>query len=425
MSIPHAPPPSRDGTVARPPSLRRLRSLHKAGRPIDAQTRRCCRSPSASAPMTSARSPSSPTHDLDALQPRPAARTGRPPRASRSSSGSPGLAQLAADDDRLRVERVAEVGDHPADRARPASLTTRRGAEIALGDQVDAGPAVVTSWPRRGRSSARARPRRRSSPGSPRLPHRQTAPSGRTCTCPISPASPAAPRWTRPSRTSPAPTPRADHHVDDVLQARARRRTTPRRARPGSRRCRPRRAGSAAAPAPPGLEPRPAGQDHLGAGPARAAVDRAREPDARADDLGARPRPLPRRSSRTISTASVDRVDRGVVDVDLGAQLAEHRRGEVGESDPDLVVVEGRCRRRRRRWGRAAAGRAAGRGTVWRSPTTACSTTSPRSWSSATTLPTVVRERPVSRARSLRLAVPAPPQRVDDEHAVSLAQGAH
>src|SRR6266545_3620008 len=43
---------------------------------------------------------------------------------------------------------------------------------------------------------------------------------------------------------------------------------------------------------------------------------------------------------------------------------------------------------------------------VWRSPFTCCSTTSPCSWRAATTLPTVVRERLVNLARSLRLACP-------------------
>ncbi len=80
------------------------------------------------------------------------------------------------------------------------------------------------------------------------------------------------------------------------------------------------------------------------------------------------------------------------------------------------------CRRRRPPTGRAAAGSAGAR--VRRGPARGgCSTTRPRPCSSVTSVATVVRERPVARARSLRLAVPRRAERVDHAQPVELAQG--
>ena len=47
--------------------------------------------------------------------PRPGARKRSIESRIPSSSGSPRLAQLAADDDRLEVEGVAEIGEHTAE----------------------------------------------------------------------------------------------------------------------------------------------------------------------------------------------------------------------------------------------------------------------------------------------------------------------
>ncbi len=201
----------------------------------------------------------------------------------------------------------------------------------------------------------------------------------------------------------PGADPRGDLHVDQMLERRGRCRACARRARRGWRRCR-RRPGSAAAAravrprrgrasreAAPTSRPCRCGGRSDRAGPCpRRSPGRARGPPARARRARAprrcraraRPpcRPPPRRCVRRAPWRT-DRPPRPA--------------GGGGRS---------RFRARRRRSARAAAARPAFRG---RSAARASdSTTIPLSCRSPSRVVIVVRERPVSRIRSARLALP-------------------
>ena len=73
---------------------------------------------------------------------------------------------------------------------------------------------VAIAWPAGARSRG---PGRRAVSRQPCWPQAQRAPPGSTMTWPISPARPRAPRWSRPSRTTPADDAGPDREVGEVV----------------------------------------------------------------------------------------------------------------------------------------------------------------------------------------------------------------
>ena len=153
------------------------------------------------------------------------------------------------------------------------------------------------------------------------------------------------------------------------------------------------------------VEARPVGEDHRVAD----RPDRSTGPEM--------PMPTPITSSRpsvvsprTIvheRRSGVDRSGGRVVDVEVELPFREHRRREIGRGHADVVVAEVDAERRaRRRVETEQRRRPSAAGRFGRPRAVPCSTTRPRCWRSATSEVIVVRERPVMRARSLRLAVP-------------------
>ena len=102
----------------------------------------------------------------------------------------------------------------------------------------------------------------------------------------------------------------------------------------------------------------------------------------------------------------VERRDRRVVDVELEPPLGEHRRRQVGRRRREGGVAEVDAE--------GGAGRGSSRSSVGGLPRPRAGARlarrllddEPRCWSSATSEVIVVRDRPVTRASSLRLAVP-------------------
>ena len=135
--------------------------------------------------------------------------------------------------------------------------------------------------------------------------------------------------------------PGAEHDVDDVRRGRGPRRTdasasAPRFASLSTSTCTPepaRRAhAGACTPAQPG---RITAEPIL---PLRRSIGPGRR-DADADDLRVVHAGLRLERVEQLDR-EVDRVRRGVVDVDVAPVLRENGRGEIGQSDPNLVVVE-------------------------------------------------------------------------------------
>ena len=215
----------------------------------------------------------------------------------------------------------------------------------------------------------------------------------------------------------------AEADVDDVGEAAAGAEGRPRRARRGSRRCRPGRGGRAARrasrardlPAQPGritAEPTVPVRRSIGPGrptPAPTSCATRRRPPRRGAPRSSRP---PRRSRPPPSGRRRSR---------RSPRRGRSRRGR--RARPGRGRGRSRCRRRRRRSGRAAGRRAGGPRPGWRSPS-ASSTTRPRAWRSATRLPTVVRERPVSAGEVAAAREPVAAERVEDENAVAFAKDA-
>ena len=162
----------------------------------------------------------------------------------------------------------------------------------------------------------------------------------------------------------------------------------------------PSRAPSSSA----GRTPGPAGQDLAGVHRARGAVDRARQPDAGAED--ARAVDLGRGEHRVGELdRDVERALGGGVDVELAHALGEDRAREVGDRDVHVLVAEvdaehearGAVDREQRRRPALLRRRAA---------SGSRSTSRPPACRSATSVETVERESPVRRASSARLALP-------------------
>ena len=175
---------------------------------------------SVSAPRTLGTVAEHPAHDRRRPRPLRVVRADRPTPGCPSISDGPRGAELAADDDRRGVQRVAEIAECLSDgtarvlvtrsvpgSSRPASSSSPVDVELAAVGPVAASPESAVAEATVSRQ--------------PRLPQRQTTPSGRTWTCPISPACPSTPRCNRPPRTIPAPIPGRDLDVDQSSWPRA------------------------------------------------------------------------------------------------------------------------------------------------------------------------------------------------------------
>ena len=152
-----------------------------------------------------------------------------------------------------------------------------------------------------------------------------------------------------------------------------------------------------------GAQPVPAGQDHRRSDGAVERRSAPRAPSPPRPRATARCPPRRARRRRARPPRRVPLRQHGRRRARRAARRPRSRRGRRRRRGG--AGGRSRCRRRRPPTGRAAAGSAAAR--VRRGPGGGgCSTTRPRPCSSVTSVATVVRERPVARASSLRLAVP-------------------
>ena len=240
----------------------------------------------------------------------------------------------------------------------------------------------------------------------PRLPQRHTAPSARTWTWPISPAMPVTPRCRRPPQHEPGADARGHLDVDDVRPARA---PAPRRARParrGSRRCRPRRACRAArrAPRPRSMPRQPARITDEPTVPVRRSIGPGR-PMPAPTTCGGRRRPPEHLGDHlaAVSSECGGRASTSIVEPALGRAPSRTGRRRATrtcrwpKSTPTAAPAVGVEPQQHRRAPVPAAALGPSRRSI----------TSPRACRSPTSVVIVVRESPVIRTRSVRLALPS------------------
>ena len=241
----------------------------------------------------------------------------------------------------------------------------------------------------------------------PRLPQWQIAPCSSTMVWPISPAAPPHAAVELSGEEQAGADSRRQHHDRRGRRRRGRRRSGPRRARRGSRRCPCARAAEPLAHGRRRMDGPPAGKDGGGS-------DRPGGLWIGADSAMPTPSTAPERHAALLDglvhqpLRDGERAGGVVVDVEAlpasrrGRCRRDRRRPRAGRR------ARSRCRRPPPRRVEREQDRAAGRpaGALGGPCSPRRSTTRPVVWRSATRFDTVVRDSPVRREISARLAVP-------------------
>ena len=310
-------------------------------------------------------------------------------------------AELAADDDAGRVQEVAQVGDGAADRP-PRVVDDPLGRQVAVGDEVEQLAqrqvgAVRGAEEGDERSGGRDRLQAAAAPaaanGSLRAHLDVPQLAGDAGRAVIEAAA----------EHEPGADAGRHHHVDDVCEpppcaeGDLRERTQVGVVVELDRNLQP--AGELFAR----LDACPA-REHGRADDPLLAVDGRRRAPSRSDHAAALDARLGQHARRPVRPRRRE-TPRGAVHVELDEALGQDGRGEVGHGDAHVPVAEVEAEGGSRRGVEAEEHRRPAASARLR-PRAACSTIRPRPCRSETSVATVVRERPVIRARSLLLAVP-------------------